>query len=284
LWLWAALAAASACSKPPPPPPKLASSDVAVDRYLGVQPATYGAIAQWAHQFMLVEEAVSRLEAQGFQCAAAAPGATTRMCEKRDTGWWERMRGKIRSERVVITLRHPGPRIAKIEGMRYEDTSKGPVYTANLAAPGLSFRNARDFADFVLDAHREWHPRKYCFPAAKQSGCDVELQARTATGWRHWDGTTPATAGDALESVEGLRAVGFKCENKDEAVKINRMDRLHQEDNYAWIECTGEALDGQAQRVRIGLDLAGQFALLRLSAGEHGIDVPVVPTKFAVAR
>jgi hypothetical protein len=271
--LCAALAALGACSEPPAPPPKLASKDVAIDRYLAAQPAAYGAISRWAHQFMLVEEAVSRLEAQGFQCPPAAPGAATRTCEKREGGWWERVRGKIRAERVVIALRHPGPRVAKIEGMRYEDTAKGPQFSEPLAAPGLAFRNARDFADFVLDAHREWHPRKYCFPIAAQLGCDDELQARAASGWRHWDGTTPATAGDALESLKAMRETGFTCDNKDEAIKRNL--RLPGEDGYAWTDCVGQALDGQEQRVRIGQDAGGQLALLRLTAGEQSIDVPV---------
>jgi hypothetical protein len=270
-----ALCIVAACSKPAPVA-LLASSDPAIDFYLRAQPAAYGGIARWAHQYMLVDEAVSRLTAQGFECPPPARDTKTRTCDKREGGFMNKLTGKIRSERVVITLKHPGPRIGKIEGMRYEDTSRGPVYSEAIAAPGLSFRDMRLMADYVLDAHREWHKHKYCFPAAAARGCEELRQERADAGWPRWDGVTPVAIGTARESAENLRDAGFACDSVEALKKAGGLGNLLRADGRAWIECVSVALDGQELRVRIMLspyDL--KMEMLNITAGNASLDIPV---------
>lgn len=270
-----ALCAVAACSKPAPVP-LLASSDPAIDFHLRTQPAAYGGIARWAHQFMLVEEAVSRLAAQGFECPPAARDSMTRTCDKREGGLVNRLLGRIRSERVVITMKHPGPRIAKIEGMRYEDTARGPVYSEQIAAPGLSFRDMRVMADYVLDTQREWHKRKYCFPAAAAPGCEELRRQRADAGWPRWDGVTPVAIGTAIESAQNLRDAGFACDSTDSLKKARGLGPLLREDGRAWIDCAAVALDGQELRVRIMLSpYDAKMEMLNITAGKASLDIPV---------
>ena len=254
----------------------MATDDPAIDLYLRGQPADYGGIARWAHQFMLVEEAVARLEAVGFDCPAPAHHATKRLCVKRDEGLAARLDGVDRGDRVVITLKHPGPRIANIEGMRAMATPDGPSYSARLAAPGLSFRDARTFADFVLDLHPDWwQPRKYCYPAATPRGCDAERAERGAHGWRHWDGKSAVRIGTAPASRDSLRESGFTCDPFD-GLERDATKGLRREGERAWIDCAAAALDGQPQKVSLGLDPAsGRLELLRVAAGRDALDIPV---------
>ncbi len=263
------------CSKPPPPVPS--SGDVAIDHYLRTQPDSYGAIARWAHQNMLADDAASKLAAQGFDCPPAATDATKRTCEKPVRDFASRFMGKVRADRVVIALKHPGPRIKSIEGMRYEDTSKGPVFTQEVSAPGVSFPNARVMADFVLDAHRHWHLRPYCFPAANPPGCTDERKARGEQGWRHWDGKAVPKVGNARESVTFLKYAGFSCDS-DSSLTRRPVQGLKVEDDGAWLDCAATALDGQSQKVRLRIDPGrGVLELLRVSAGSSTIDIPVEP-------
>jgi hypothetical protein len=254
----------------------MATNDPAIDLFLRGQPDRYGGIARWAHQFMLAEEAVARLEAAGFQCPAPAHHATRRLCVKRDDGLAAKLEDIDRGERVIISLKHPGPRIGAIEGMWAEATPNGPSYSARLSAPGLSFRDARTFADYVLDLQPDWwQPRKYCYPAAIPRGCDAERAERAERGWRHWDGKSAVTAGTAAESWQSLRESGFACSRFD-AGERNATRGLRREGDRAWIDCTAEALDGQPQKVSLGLDAAsGRLEVLRVAAGTDALEIPV---------
>lgn len=243
------------------------ADDPAIEFHLKAESGRYGEIGRWAHQFMLVDEAVSRLEARGFACEPAAPEASTRTCVK--ASWWRR------SELVVLSFSEPLRRLVKAEGMRYRDGPGGRATSGLVAAPGLSFRSTRAFASFVLDSSTGFY--RDCQRGTGPRGClPYMTDQRRQHGWPAWDGSSPVAVGSAAAAIKGLQETGFAC---DEARGLSSAHPLPMKwsEGFAWLECGATTLDGQQLQVRLAMNPEGAaLERIRAVAGTDSVDIPIV--------
>ena len=245
------------------------ADDPAIELHLKAESKRYGGIARWAHQFMLVDEAVSRLEAEGYKCEPAAPPeGSTRTCVS--TSWW-------RKELIVLGFREPGRRLVKAEGMRYQDGPRGRETSEVVAAPGLSFGSARAFADFALDASSERNAYRGCRRGYGGPGCLPYLtDERRRHGWPAWDGSTPVSVGSAAEAIKNLRETGFTCDDEAGLSSVKPLP-VKWDEGFAWLECAAAALNGQQLQVRLAMNPDGAaLERIRAIAGTDSVDVPIV--------
>lgn len=249
------------------------TDDPAIEFHLKAQSKRYGGIARWAHQFMLVDEVVSRLEAEGFGCEPAPPERSTRTCVL--TSWW-------RKELVVLDFSKPGRRLVKAEGMKYRDGPRGRVTSEVVAAPGLSFGSARAFVGFVLDSSNEKNAYRDCRRGYGLPGCLPHMTGeRRRHGWPDWDGSSAASVGSAAEAIKNLRETGFACDDA-EGLSSAKPLPVKWGEGFAWLECTATALDGQQLAVNLAMNPDGA-ALERIKAiaGTDSVDVPIVKGALA---
>ena len=242
------------------------TDDPAIEFHLKSESKRYAGVARWAHQFMVVDEAVSRLEGAGFKCEPAQPECNTRTCVS--TSWW-------RNELVVFGFSEPGRRLVKAEGMRYRDGPNERVTSQVVVAPGLSFSSARAFVGFALDSSSSGF--RECRRGNGLPGCLPYLtDERRRHGWPAWDGSSPMAVGSAADAIKNLNETGFAC---DDAAGLSSAKPLpvKWDDGFAWLECATTALNGQQLQVRLAINPEGAtLERIKAIAGTDSADVPTV--------